>query len=80
MIKGSYLREKEKYKIIVKNYRDRCALFDILECTTGTFCQKIEDDFTPYVQVYIEAWLTEDELLMLKLRSSIKFEYYRMGL
>ena len=81
MIEGSFLREKEKYKILVESHTDRWELFNILGCITGTYRQMIKEDLTTYARrEYIEAWLTEDELLMLKLRSSVKFEHYRMGL
>jgi hypothetical protein len=77
----SYLREKEKYKIIVDDKDDRWELFGILGCITGTYRQMLREKTYPSIsKEYIEAWLTEDEILMLKLRSSIKFEFYRMGL
>lgn len=77
----SYLREKEKYKIIVDDKDDRWELFSILGCISGTYRQMLKENLHQWNQrEYIEAWLTEDELLMLKLRTPVKFEFYRMGL
>lgn len=76
----SYLREKEKYKIIVEDKDDRWELFSILGCITGTYRQMLKENYRYSQREYIEAWLTEDEILILKLRSSVNFEFYRMGL
>ena len=77
----SYLREKEKYKILVEDHEDRNEMFSILGCMSGTYRQMITEKFPHFgKREYIEAWLTEDEILILKLRSSVKFEFYRMGL
>lgn len=77
----SYLREKEKYKIIVEDKDGRWELFSILGCMTGTYRQMLTEKFPHFgKREYIEAWLTEDEILILKLRTPVKFEFYRMGL